>query len=157
MKFIAIASVVTAAATPFTHGNIKDDSSNNANPLKSCGDKSDIFKLADITLTPYPIKIGQDVHVNANGTLSAPIQNGTTITFTVKALGIPFFSKTEDFCTQAKKANKTCPIPAGSQDVQASQEVSSLIPSGTYNVEIKVNDANNTEIACMSGDLKFEK
>ncbi|KAJ3319732.1 Phosphatidylglycerol/phosphatidylinositol transfer protein [Boothiomyces sp. JEL0866] len=157
MKFFAVASAVTAATTPIVYGNFVDAFANAVSPLTSCGTLADIFTPKDIVLTPYPIKIGQALQVTASGSLSAPINNGSTITVSVKEFGITLFSKTEDFCSQAGQANKTCPIAAGPQDIQASQPVPTNVPAGTYSVEIKLNDPNKAEIACLSGNLQFTK
>ncbi|KAJ3311909.1 Phosphatidylglycerol/phosphatidylinositol transfer protein [Boothiomyces sp. JEL0838] len=157
MKFFAIATAVTAATTPIVYGSFRDASANAVSPLTSCGSSSDVFTPTDIVLTPYPIKIGQPLQVTATGTLSAPINNGSTITVSVKEFGITLFSKTEDFCSQASQANKTCPIAPGPQAIQASQPVPTNVPAGTYNVEIKLNDPSKAEIACLSGSLQFSK
>ncbi|KAJ3319733.1 Phosphatidylglycerol/phosphatidylinositol transfer protein [Boothiomyces sp. JEL0866] len=125
-------------------------------PLASCGSASDSFNPTSINLTPYPIQIGKPLLVNASGILSRPIAENTTITLTVKKFGFSIYSKTVDFCETAKKVNRTCPIPIGEQSIQIMQNVSSGIVSGNYGIEIKVNDANKAQIACMSGLLTLQ-
>ncbi|KAJ2986688.1 Phosphatidylglycerol/phosphatidylinositol transfer protein [Globomyces sp. JEL0801] len=123
--------------------------------IPSCGKPTDHFIPTAISITPNPPQVGGTVKIGLEGNVNTEIVAGTKVDVVVKLGFIPVKSLTVDFCEEAAKYGKPCPIAPGAQTFTAGFDVPSGTPKGTYNLDIKVKSPSNQQVACLNGKLKL--
>ena len=80
MKFITTAAALIALASSATAA------------FSSCGSSGDSFQLGSISYNPNPPKVGQNLCITLNGSLSKPVTTGSTIRVTATFCKLPHSS-----------------------------------------------------------------
>ncbi|KAI8903851.1 ML domain-containing protein [Gorgonomyces haynaldii] len=123
--------------------------------LTSCGAATDILtKLDSVTVNPYPVVAGKPLSISASGLTTADIVNGAKLKVVVKLGPLPVYSKEKDVCSQP---GITCPIPAGQNTINVSQDIPDIVPAGNVNVEVTMTNADGAKIACLNGKIQIVK
>ncbi|KAL1917658.1 uncharacterized protein VTP21DRAFT_4051 [Calcarisporiella thermophila] len=123
--------------------------------VKNCGRSGDIFKFESASITPNPPREGEEVTLKTKGTLSEQVEVGATIEVEIKYGPIVVKRLKNDFCEELKKANKTCPLAKGPQELIVSTQLPNDIPSGTYTLTGKIATKDKRPIACLTGTAEF--
>ncbi|KAG0006333.1 Phosphatidylglycerol/phosphatidylinositol transfer protein [Entomortierella chlamydospora] len=144
MKFIASAVAAIALAT-----TVSAD-------FTSCGSPNDTLTLSNVSYTPNPPKVGQQVCITLNGTLSAPVTQGSNLTVTATYMGFNVYSGTSDLCADLANSTTPCPIGTNVTSVTECVNVPSVIPTNaTFNLQANATSASGAQIFCISGNLTF--
>lgn len=109
---------------------------------KSCGDGT--LAVEALSLSPNDPKIGDDVQIIGNGTLSSQVTQGK-VSLSVTLDGFRIYSTDVDVCDEA-----SCPIPAGPIVVNQSVSVPSLFIPGEYTLKTDGGD-----LGCIEATVKF--
>ncbi|KAH7030856.1 ML domain-containing protein [Microdochium trichocladiopsis] len=127
------------------------------NPLQFCdADRSqDTVIIDNVDLAPNPPQAGTDLLIKASGTVLEPIEDGAYVELVVKYGLIRLISTTADFCEQLGNVDLECPIEKGKLEVVKSVEIPKEVPPGTYHVEAKVFNKDDTPITCLTATVKF--
>ncbi|KAF9172473.1 Phosphatidylglycerol/phosphatidylinositol transfer protein [Mortierella sp. AD011] len=144
MKFIAfvVATVVlaTTVSADFT----------------SCGSPNDTLALSNVSYTPNPPKVGQQLCITVNGTLSEPVTQGANLTVIATYDGFPVYSNTTDLCAVLANSTTPCPIDTNVTSVTECVNVPSEIPTNTtFNLQANATSASGAQIFCVGGPLTF--
>ncbi|KAG0046941.1 Phosphatidylglycerol/phosphatidylinositol transfer protein [Gryganskiella cystojenkinii] len=124
--------------------------------FSSCGSSSDSLKLASVSYTPNPPKVGQNVCVTIKGTLSKPVTAGSIIKVDATIWGLNVYSNTGDLCNALAGGANPCPIPVTATQVTDCITVPSNVPSGiSINLQASATNADKSRIFCISGPLTF--
>ncbi|KAF9436957.1 hypothetical protein BGZ76_002460 [Entomortierella beljakovae] len=144
MKFVsAIATVIALAATTSA-------------AFTSCGSSTDTFTLASVSYTPNPPKVGQDVCITLNGSLSAPVTDGAQLRVTGTFIGITVYDQTSDLCAGLAGSATPCPIATTVTTVNQCIQVPSSVPTGiSINLKAVATQTSTSRIFCINGPLKF--
>ncbi|KAF9909516.1 Phosphatidylglycerol/phosphatidylinositol transfer protein [Linnemannia zychae] len=144
MKFIATAAALIALASSATAA------------FSSCGSSSDSFSLSSVTYTPNPPKVGQNVCITLNGSLSKEVSAGSTIRVTATFWGINVYDQTADLCAGLAGGANPCPISTAATTVTQCITVPSNVPAGvSLNLKATASNPDNSRIFCISGPLTF--
>ena len=117
---------------------------------------SDILHLQGLLINPLPPKRGQNLTIEATGTLSESIEEGAYITLAVRYGVVRLINKRLDLCEQSEaQVNVSCPIEAGKHTVERTVALPSQIPKGKYTVDGRAYTADGRSIACLHGVVTF--
>jgi len=124
----------------------------------SCCDSSCLFTPIDVTLSPNPPKIGQDLTVDLNGTWAREILDG------VAKMDVEFFSvikwvKAKNFTKNICDYTATghCPIVAGTRSSRLVFHINSSSPNGKYRGKVTMDTLSGTRIACFTFNTTMSK
>ncbi|KAF9287905.1 Phosphatidylglycerol/phosphatidylinositol transfer protein [Mortierella alpina] len=123
--------------------------------ITECGEDTDLLKIHNYTLTPNPPQKGQNLTIEAYGSLSEAVVEGAKIHLIVKLGVIKLLTKELDFCTESATINKNCPLEAGEQSLYHSVELPKEIPPGKYMVNIKVVNPDDKQVTCLVAKASF--
>jgi hypothetical protein len=152
MKFLCVA-IVSALTI-----NVETDIGILSGKLTPCGrNNRDSLTTKDVTISPFPVKAGNNATISVSGTLSKEIVVGSTLRVTGRVAGFQVFRTDLDLCAEAAKQGKLCPIAIGDQDLLFSQQVAGDTPAATINLEIRGTNADNTPITCLRGPMRIIK
>ncbi|KAF9542207.1 Phosphatidylglycerol/phosphatidylinositol transfer protein [Mortierella hygrophila] len=144
MKFIATAAALIALASSATAA------------FSSCGSSSDSFNLGGISYLPNPPKVGQNLCITLNGSLSKPVTAGSTIRVTATFWGINVYDQTADLCTGLVGGANPCPIDTTTTTVTQCITVPSNVPAGvSLTLKAVATNADASRIFCINGPLTF--
>lgn len=115
--------------------------------FKSCATGATKASVSSVSVSPYPLKKGNTLLVNALGNLTETLTSGT-YTLSVELFGISILTKTGDICTLSKTFQ--CPHNAGAIALQISEDIPSESPSGTFNVKLSAKDQNQNALFCVA-------
>jgi len=119
--------------------------------LVDCGSDADILHLDYIHLNPAQPLRGQSIHVEASGTLSEPVVNGTTVDVLVKMGVVQILKKTFDVCEEIQKVDRSCPVPEGEVKFERDIEIPNEVPPGKFYVQARVYTPDRRQVACLKG------
>ncbi|KXJ92200.1 ML domain-domain-containing protein [Microdochium bolleyi] len=127
------------------------------NPLEFCGDDQgdDTITIEYVDLAPNPPEAGSQLLIKAKGKVLETIQQGAYVQLVVKYGLIRLISTTADFCEQLGNVDLKCPVEKGDLEVVKSVEIPKEVPPGTYHVDAKVFNFDDTPITCMTATVKF--
>ena len=109
---------------------------------ESCGEGT--LTVESLALSPDDPKIGDDVQIIGNGTLSSQVTQGK-VSLSVSLAGFKIYSTDVDICDEV-----SCPIPAGPISLNETVSVPSLILPGEYSLK-----ADGGELGCIKATVKF--
>jgi hypothetical protein len=137
--FLAAATIAIASATPFT----------------LCNGVTDQLGVDTITVTPEPVKVGQNVTVQVHGRTSIPFSGGQA-EVNVKVAGVKVASLKFDACTEL---GVQCPKNAGDEWTGGlSYPIPKFAPGGiTAVIEVHVLDTAGNKLSCASVTEKIVK
>lgn len=118
-----------------------------------CGTPDDIFQFdGEIKVTPEIVKPGAEVTIEAEGTLSQDLEDGTYAKVLVKLGLIKIISKTFDLCEELRKDNNEiqCPINRGKVVIKQTVQLPKEIPPGKFSVQALVFSANDDDVTCLN-------
>jgi len=126
-------------------------------PLKFCSaDRSkDLVTIERVDLTPNPPVAGNDLVIQATGTVNEKIEEGAYVKLLVKYGYVRLLSITADFCEQIKNVDLECPVEAGKLHITKTVELPKEIPPGTYNVVAEVFTKDDVPITCLTASVPF--
>ena len=129
-----------------------------AKDFVSCGADTDDFQISELNVSPDPPVMGQNVTVSAAGTLKTDITGGSVTlevylhTFVGK---IRVVNKKENICQSVGSIPNPCPIKAGPYSKTITEMVPhEKIPSGTYSGQVRGDDQDGKQIACIAFEYK---
>lgn len=115
-----------------------------AHPFTDCG--STLIVTKSVTLTPDPPHSGKLLHIKATAFVKETLISGT-VHIDMKVLDIQVYSTTLDVC---KVSSVSCPIKqSASFSILYSQQLPSNVPSGTYEVDIMIDDQTGKQVGCI--------
>merc|ERR1711934_525848 len=118
-----------------------------AKDFVSCGADTDDFQISELNVTPDPPVMGQNVTVSAAVTLEVYLH-----TFVGK---IRVVNKKENICQSVGSIPNPCPIKAGPYSKTITEMVPhEKIPSGTYSGQVRGDDQDGKQIACIAFEYK---
>jgi hypothetical protein len=129
-------------------------------PLQLC-DKVDHSKdtvsIERVDLSPNPPLAGQELVIEAIGTVLQPIEKGAYVQLTVKYGLIRLISTKADLCEQISNVDLECPVERGVLRITKSVELPKEIPPGKYSVVADVFNADDSHITCLSATVMFHR
>ncbi|KAG0076898.1 hypothetical protein BGZ90_008027 [Linnemannia elongata] len=135
MKFIATAAALIALASSATAA------------FSSCGSSTDSFHLP---------KVGQNLCITLNGSLSKPVTTGSQIRVTATFWGINVYDQTADLCAGLVGGANPCPIATTTTTVTQCITVPSNVPAGvSLTLKAVATNADASRIFCINGPLTF--
>ncbi|KAI1314472.1 Phosphatidylglycerol/phosphatidylinositol transfer protein [Mortierella claussenii] len=144
MKFISAAVAVLALASSASAA------------FSSCGSSKDTFKLSGVSYTPNPPKVGQNVCITVQGSLSKPVTQGASIHVTATFWGINVYDNTADLCAALAGGATPCPIATSVKSVTTCITVPSNVPTGvSINMKAVATNAGGDSLFCIGGPLSF--
>ncbi|KAF9932606.1 Phosphatidylglycerol/phosphatidylinositol transfer protein [Linnemannia zychae] len=144
MKFIATAAALIALASSASAA------------FSSCGAATDSFHLSSVSYTPNPPKVGQNVCITLNGSLSKAVTAGSSIRVTATFWGINVYDQTADLCAGLDGSANPCPIETTTTSVTQCIAVPSNVPAGvSLTLKATATNADSSRIFCISGPLTF--
>ncbi|OAA41117.1 phosphatidylglycerol / phosphatidylinositol transfer protein [Beauveria brongniartii RCEF 3172] len=152
MKFSSALGLLSLCLAPALSAKIPGDS-----PLELCdGDHSDdLITINNVDLTPNPPKAGQDLLIEASGTVKETIEQGAYVKLTVKYGLITLLTTNADLCEQIGNVDLKCPVTAGDQTIEKIVKLPVEIPPGKYTVRADVYNADDTPITCLTATVTF--
>ncbi|KAF9939274.1 hypothetical protein BGZ65_011004 [Modicella reniformis] len=124
--------------------------------FSSCGSATDDFQLSSVSYTPNPPKVGQNVCITLQGTLSNAVTQGATIRTTATYWGMNVYDQTTDLCTALAGSATPCPIATSVSAVTHCVDVPSNVPAGVaLTLKAVATNVGNTRLFCISGPLTF--
>jgi len=123
--------------------------------LKSCDSSPSIFMLNDLTVDPYPLKMGARLAISLSGELSKEITGGKYMVH-VDYGGIGF-DKNGDVCEALAQGGDAikCPVKAGAFVASMNVEVPRAFP-GTYSVRAEAVTESGERIFCYVSEMELE-
>ena len=129
-----------------------------AKDFENCGATTDDFQISQLDVSPDPPVMGQNITVAAAGTLNVDITGGqVTLEVYLKTIvgKIRVVNKQENICQSVGSIPNPCPIKAGPYSKTISALVpNEKIPSGTYTGQVRADDQDGRQIACISFTYK---
>lgn len=99
---------------------------------------------------------GENLTVEAIGTLTEDIEAGTKLFLTVKYNSVTLLAQEVDLCEQIPNVGISCPIKKGPLDITKTVEVPSMVPQGIYVVTADVyTEGRKDVITCVEGTAVF--
>ncbi|KAH3898794.1 sterol transporter SCDLUD_005131 [Saccharomycodes ludwigii] len=134
---------------------------NGDSPLLQC-DLLEVqsLNINEIDLSPNPPVRGSELEIKAKGVLKSPtiIDYGSYIDVEVRLGYIRLISQTYDLCEQLEENDidgLECPLQPGFYDVTKIVEIPQEVPPGTYSVNVRAYNYDDSEITCLTGDVTF--
>ncbi|CAG8952411.1 hypothetical protein HYFRA_00001158 [Hymenoscyphus fraxineus] len=168
MKFsLALASLclssLVAADFGFSYGSsqkVLDDKGEavpGSNPLVHCKKEhsDDLLTLEHVNLTPNPPAPGQNLTIEAVGSISQDVGEGAYVLLTVKYGFIKLLTTKADLCEQVSNVDLKCPIKAGKTTITKDVEIPKQIPGGKYTVNADAYTADAKHIVCLEASVEF--
>ncbi|KAI9598917.1 ML domain-containing protein [Syncephalis fuscata] len=124
--------------------------------LYDCSDSSYILQIEDIQLNPDPPGRGQTLHINATGTFSEAVVEGSYAQVEVKYGFIKLINKKFDLCKEITQADVECPLGPGKITLERSIDLPKEIPPGKFHVKARVFSGDDTPIACLNAEIEFK-
>ncbi|CAH1452279.1 unnamed protein product [Lactuca virosa] len=106
-------------------------------------------KVSGVEITPSPITRGVDTTFAISASTDTPISGGN-LEISVSYYFLSVYSETSDICTKT-----SCPIDAGDFEISHTQSLPSVTPPGSYTLTMKMKDANNKELTCITFDFSI--
>lgn len=109
------------------------------------------FNLTDVTVTPDPVQIGENVTVSCIGKLNTTVTSGSAmlnVSYWLPGVGwvkVPGFPMTWSLCDVT-----SCPLKPGPYTLSRSVAVPSLAPPGKYSGLVVLTDQNKMNVVCIS-------
>ncbi|KAJ5553210.1 sterol transporter [Penicillium frequentans] len=118
---------------------------------KSCGLDSDIFHPLEVEMSPDSPKSGEPVNINFKGTLSKPIEDGSSALVTVHMNFIKIYQKEVDICGDFLDGTGiSCPIPPGDLSITKTyMRGFPDFPPMIITTHVKAYTADEADIACL--------
>lgn len=99
---------------------------------------------------------GENLTVEAIGTLTEDVEAGTKLFLTVKYNAVTLLAQEVDLCDRIPNFGLSCPIKKGPLDVTKTVEVPSMVPQGKYVVAADVyTEGHKDVITCLEGTAVF--
>jgi len=171
MKTISITTLallaLTASAASLQFGRLNqqepltilDDTPVPGNsPVKLCSSPSaDLVEIKRVDLTPSVPQRGQNLTVDAEGTVKQRIEEGAYVLLDVKWGMIKLIHQKVDFCEQLKEVNETCPLEKGVMKVYKEVAIPQQVPPGTFDVHAEVFTKDDVRITCITAKVTFPR
>ncbi|KAF9340697.1 Phosphatidylglycerol/phosphatidylinositol transfer protein, partial [Linnemannia elongata] len=107
-------------------------------------------------LHPQPPKVGQNLCITLNGSLSKPVTTGSQIRVTATFWGINVYDQTADLCAGLVGGANPCPIATTTTTVTQCITVPSNVPAGvSLTLKAVATNADASRIFCINGPLTF--
>ncbi|ORX51887.1 MD-2-related lipid-recognition [Hesseltinella vesiculosa] len=113
---------------------------------------TDPLKISSVDLSPYPAVPGNSITLSAVGTSTATVNSGASAVVTVSTGGFTLWSATYNVCTDLT-INATCPIAPGTYSLSKTITVPSILPAGTYTMQVSAKNADGSELTCITAPL----
>ncbi|KAF9373047.1 Phosphatidylglycerol/phosphatidylinositol transfer protein [Podila verticillata] len=152
---VALGLASSSHALPNPLSSILSPSSQPTESITVCSAPEDLLQIKYININPDPPARGQNLTIDAMGVLSKDVLHGATIELLVKTGVIKLLQKKLDFCDEAAKIDKNCPLLAGDQFLQHTVELPKEIPPGRYTVNVKVKNPDGEQVACINAKATF--
>ncbi|KAF9329201.1 Phosphatidylglycerol/phosphatidylinositol transfer protein [Podila minutissima] len=124
--------------------------------IKKCNaDENYLLDIKYINISPDPPARGQNLTIDAMGILAKDVVEGAKIDVLVKLGLVKLLQKQLDFCEEAAKVDKNCPLQAGEQYLQHTVELPKEIPPGKFTATVKVKNPDGEEISCLTAIVVF--
>ncbi|KAF9991939.1 hypothetical protein BGZ80_008306 [Entomortierella chlamydospora] len=137
MKFFAATIALVAAAVANAQVTWTD-----------CSSGSDLA-VSSMTLSPYPLCIGENVCATITGTLSAPVTSPATLTIIGTYFGTTVYTQSVDLCTVV-----SCPVAQSTTTLEVCVPVLSNAPAGIPVVlTISATNGNGDTLLCQTGTV----
>jgi len=121
---------------------------------KNCGSSTDHFSISNVTITPDPPVIGENLTISISGTLDETITGGNAYVW-AKWKNILVYNHTYDLCSTVSKWGINCPIQKGPLVAGVSETIPNVVPHGAYTCQLSVNDMNDERVLCIALNLKL--
>lgn len=127
-------------------------------PVQLCSEpKDDLVTITRVDLTPSTPQRGQNLTVDAEGTVKEKIEEGAYVLLDVKWGMIKLIHQKVDFCEQLKEVNETCPLEKGVMKVYKEVAIPSQVPPGTFDVHAEVFTKDDVRITCITAKVTFPR
>ncbi|CAH1760522.1 15483_t:CDS:2 [Entrophospora sp. SA101] len=120
-----------------------------------CSQPEDILAIHYIKLTPDPPQKGQELRVQGSGYFKETVGEGGYVDVVVKYGIVTIYSKRLDLCEQAPEVDESCPVMKGNHTIDKVAQLPGNIFPGSYNIYVNAYNADNKQIACLSGHASF--
>ncbi|KAJ9554854.1 hypothetical protein OSB04_009468 [Centaurea solstitialis] len=118
--------------------------------VKYCKKNKDYpVKVSGVEITPYPIERGKDTTFTLSAFADTPIIGGD-LEIDVSYYFFDVYEETSDLCTKTK-----CPVAVGDFAISHSQSLPSVTPPGSYTLKMKLKDAAENELTCVTFDFSI--
>ena len=107
--------------------------------------------MNNLTVEPFPPKIGGSVRIAFNADLTKVVSAGSTVNVNARYGIITIIDDTYDLCSMYPG----CPIQPQNIDVDETADIPSIIPQGRYRVLVQAFDQDKVEIICIDVDGNF--
>ncbi|KAJ4413585.1 Phosphatidylglycerol/phosphatidylinositol transfer protein [Gnomoniopsis sp. IMI 355080] len=115
----------------------------------------DIVSIDNLDLSPNPPARGQNLTVDAAGTIKSEVNAGTKVSVRVKLGPTTVYRKKFDLCKEFEKVGGSCPISSGTPRVVKTFKIPKQVPKGRYSAHVNVVAADGSPITCLEGKFKL--
>ncbi|CAO3626275.1 unnamed protein product [Mucor hiemalis] len=125
-----------------------------------CGTESDIFQFdGEIKVTPELVTPGAEVTIEAQGTLSEDVDEGTYADVVVKLGLIKLIHRRFDLCEELRndKNELQCPLKKGKVVIKQTVKLPKEIPPGKFSVQAVVYNAEDSDVTCLNVVADFTR
>lgn len=113
-----------------------------------CGQGNTEASLNKVTVTPEPVKAGQDFTLVFDADIAVSTVQSATFKTQVYLMGVPVYSQTDNLCDL-----NPCPMSKGRSTVKFTTLLPSMAPPGWYSLHIEGVDQDGA--AAMCADIAF--
>ncbi|KAI9799497.1 MAG: Phosphatidylglycerol/phosphatidylinositol transfer protein [Piccolia ochrophora] len=129
-------------------------------PIKLCegAEEDNILKIDHVNLTPNPPQAGNNLTIEASGTLSKDVEEGAYVNLQVKYGNyIKLVDTKADLCDQIQNVDLECPLKKGDNKVTKDVSLPKQIPPGKYHVFADVYTKDDEKITCLTAEVSFPR
>ncbi|KAF9319647.1 Phosphatidylglycerol/phosphatidylinositol transfer protein [Podila horticola] len=153
---VALGLASASHAWPNPLSSILSPHAQDTDSIKSCGTEDDLLQIEYIDINPDPPARGKNLTIDARGILHGDVVEGAKISILVKLGLVKLLQKELDFCEEAAKVDKNCPLLAGPQELHHTVELPKEIPPGKYTATVKVKNPDGEQVACLTATAIFK-
>lgn len=121
-------------------------------PFEVCPGSTDGFGVRSIDLEPLPAVAGQDLTIRVDGTSLVPVEEGTTVTMSIREGPLPAPPATYDLCGALRTtSNVSCPVkPGTAASAEFQYKVPRVAPAGTATSTVTTHDPQGKQLSCIT-------
>ncbi|TPX71366.1 hypothetical protein SpCBS45565_g01130 [Spizellomyces sp. 'palustris'] len=149
--FVSLATLIIGLPTPLLPRDLMREGQ-----LSYCSDVlAGILSITNVSVTPYPLRPGQNATLSASGALSEAINQGAKVRVTVALPGnFTVYDQQVDLCQAASLLGHSCPINPGPLNVTVTETIPSQLPAVNYTVRVNATNSDGKPIICFEGPVQ---
>lgn len=114
-----------------------------------------LLTIDHINISPNPPVKGQNLTIEATGTLAVDVEEGAYVNVEVTYGFVRLLTQTFDLCEQSEQVDMTCPIKKGPISINKEIQLPDGFPPGKYYVLARAYTKNDRLITCLEARATF--